>query len=158
MKKSLKVGLGFGITSGVITPLGLLVGLYSGTGSRFAVIAGLLTIAIADSFSDSLGIHVSQELEKENAPKHVWEATLSTLFAKIGMALSFVIPFLFFSLRVAVLVDIVWGLGAISFFSYLVAKERGVKPAHVVFEHVAIALLVVAITHYFPLLLGKFFV
>ena len=74
------------------------------------------------------------------------------------MALSFVIPFLLFPLNIAVLIDIAWGLGVISFFSYLVAKERGVKPAHVVFEHVSIALLVVAITHYFPLLLNKFFV
>jgi vacuolar iron transporter family protein len=158
MRSSLKTGLGFGITSGVITPLGLLVGLYSGTGSRLAMISGLLTIAIADSFADSLGIHVSQKLEKKNANKHVWEATLSTLFAKIGMAFSFIIPILFFPLKFAVLVDIAWGLGAISLFSYFVAKERGVKPAHVVFEHISIALLVVAITHYFPVLLGKFLV
>ena len=56
MKESLKTGITFGLTSGVITTLGLMVGLHSGTGSRIAVIGGILTIAVADAFSDALGI------------------------------------------------------------------------------------------------------
>ena len=35
-------GLSFGLTSGVITTLGLMVGLRSGTGSRIAVIGGIV--------------------------------------------------------------------------------------------------------------------
>ena len=62
-KHSLEVGLSFGITSGIITTLGLMVGLHSGTHSKVTVIGGILTIAIADSFSDALGIHISEESE-----------------------------------------------------------------------------------------------
>ena len=57
---SVTVGLSFGLTSGIITTLGLMVGLYSGTHSRLAVLGGILTIAIADSFSDALGYVIGQ--------------------------------------------------------------------------------------------------
>lgn len=59
MRTSWKTGISFGLTSGVITTLGLMAGLYSGTHSRAIVIGGILTIAIADAMSDALGIHVS---------------------------------------------------------------------------------------------------
>ncbi len=78
MKHSLKTGLGFGVTSGTITTLGLMVGLNSGTQSQIAVIGGILTIAIADTFSDSLGIHVSKKFENRYSIKEVWEATITT--------------------------------------------------------------------------------
>ena len=54
MKQSLKTGFSFGLTSGVITTLGLMVGLNAGTHSRLAVIGGIVTIAVADALSDAL--------------------------------------------------------------------------------------------------------
>ena len=52
MKHSLKTGLSFGLTSEIITTLGLMVGLNSSTHSDLVVIGGILTIAIADGFLD----------------------------------------------------------------------------------------------------------
>ena len=52
LNHSLRVGLSFGLTSGVITTLGLIVGLASGTESKLAVIGGIITIAVADALSD----------------------------------------------------------------------------------------------------------
>lgn len=63
MKHSWKVGFCFGLTPGIITTLGLMMGLYSGTQDRVVVIGGILIIAIADSLSDAFGIHVSEESE-----------------------------------------------------------------------------------------------
>lgn len=65
MRHSLKVGFSFGITSGILTTLGLMVGLSSGTNLKLAVVGGILTIAIADSFSDTMGIHISEESENK---------------------------------------------------------------------------------------------
>ena len=75
MKESLRTGISFGLTSAIITTLGLMVGLHSGSGSKIVVLAGILTIAIADAFSDALGIHVSEESEnthtvKQNLGRH----------------------------------------------------------------------------------------
>ena len=68
MKHSVKTGFTFGLTSGIITTLGLMVGLHSGTHSPRAVIGGILTIAIADAFSDALGIHLSEESRNIHSP------------------------------------------------------------------------------------------
>ncbi len=41
MRHSLKTGLSFGLTSGIITTIGLMVGLNSGTHSKLVVIGGI---------------------------------------------------------------------------------------------------------------------
>jgi len=60
MKRQLEVGLSFGLTSAIITTLSLIVGLIPGTESKIVVIGGILTIVIADAFSDALGINLSE--------------------------------------------------------------------------------------------------
>jgi hypothetical protein len=41
------------------------------------ILGGILTIAIADAFSDALGIHLSEESEKIQSGKEIWESTAS---------------------------------------------------------------------------------
>ncbi len=148
MKRSIKKGIGFGLTSGVITTLGMMVGLNASTRSRIAVIGGIIAIAIADAFSDAVGIHVAEESENRHGPKDIWEATFATFVSKFLFAFSFVVPVLVFELRMAILVSILWGLALIITFSCYMASQQGVKSYKVVLEHVAIVLLVIAITHY----------
>ena len=148
MKKSFKKGLGFGLTSGIITTLGLMVGLTSGTNSKKVVLGGILLIAIADSLSDALGIHISEEAEgKEKTEKQIWSSTLSTVFFKFLFALTFVIPVLLFSLQTAIVISIIWGLLLLSTFSYYIARKRNENPSKAILEHVLIAILVVIITY-----------
>lgn len=147
MKDSLKTGLSFGLTSGVITTLGLMVGLESGTGSRLAVIGGVLTIAIADAMSDALGIHVSKESEANMTPKEVWESTFFTFLFKFLVALTFVVPILFLPLTTAIFVSIGWGLSLLAILSYKIAKDQKESPWHVIGEHVLVSILVITITH-----------
>ncbi len=148
MKHSIKTGLSFGLTSGIITTLGLMVGLHSGTGSDLAVIGGILTIAIADSFSDALGIHISEESENKHTEREIWEATLSTFFFKFIFAVTFIIPVLVFELSTAIMVSVLWGLFALSVLNIKIAAEQNVGPWKVTAEHVLIALVVIVITHY----------
>ena len=148
MKKSLKTGLGFGITSGIITTLGLMVGLNSGTQSVLAVIGGVLTIAIADAFSDALGIHVSKEFENQSSSKEIWESTIITFFSKFFMAIAFVIPVAIFELSLAVKISVVSGITLLALFSYVIAKEKKVKPLPIILEHVSIAVLVITISQF----------
>ena len=118
---SFKVGFSFGLTSGIITTLGLMVGLNSGTNSKLAVIGGVLTIAIADSFSDALGIHISEESENKHTTKEIWAAALSTFFSKFIFALTFIVPLLLCTLQTAILVSVGWGLSMLGIFSYFMA-------------------------------------
>ncbi|HID26861.1 MAG TPA: hypothetical protein EYP22_03330 [Methanosarcinales archaeon] len=148
MKHSLKVGFSFGLTSGIITTLGLIVGLHSGTHSKLVVIGGVLTIAIADAFSDALGIHISEESENKHTAKQIWVSTLSTFSSKFVFALIFIVPLLLFQLSTAIIVSVVWGLSLLGIFSFYIAKEQRKGPWKVVVEHLIIALVVIAITHY----------
>ena len=71
MNHSWKVGFSFGITSGIITTLGLMVGLNASTHSKLVVLGGILTIAIADSLSDAMSIHVTEESENKHSSKEI---------------------------------------------------------------------------------------
>jgi len=149
MKISIRKGFGFGLTSGVITTLGLLVGLNFGTHSKKIVLGGILLIAVADALSDSLGIHMSEESgSKETTEKQVWESTLSTVFFKFLFALTFAIPVLLFTLQIAVIIGVIWGFILLIIFSLYIAKHRKEKPSHVILEHLIIAILVVIITYF----------
>lgn len=157
VKHSLKTGFSFGLTSGIITTLGLMVGLHSGTHSRLVVIGGILTIAVADAFSDALGIHLSEESENKHTTKEIWEATGSTFLSKFTFALTFIIPLLLFQLSTAILVSVVWGLSLLSIFSFYIAKEQKIKPYKVVLEHLTIALMVILITYFIGDWIGSTF-
>ncbi len=148
MKHSIKVGVSFGLTSAIITTLGLMVGLHSGTNSELAVVGGILTIAVADAFSDALGIHVSEESENKHSKREIWESTLSTFLSKFVFALTFVIPVLLFNLSTAIFVSIMWGLLVLSILNYSIAAEQGANPWKMIAEHLAIALLVIVVTHF----------
>ena len=148
MKHSLRVGLSFGMTSGIITTLGLIVGLHSGTKSRLVVIGGILIISIADAFSDALGIHISEEFESRHTAKQIWTATISTFFSKFVFAMTFIVPVLLFELSTAIIVSVIWGFLALSTLSYKISKEQNVSSWKVISEHLLIAIIVIVTTHY----------
>ncbi|MDD3035549.1 MAG: hypothetical protein PHO93_01385 [Candidatus Saccharimonadaceae bacterium] len=143
MKVSLKKGLSYGTTSGVITSLGLLIGLFSSNSSSGVILAGLFTIAFADALSDGLGIHISEESEGRFSKKEIWEATVSTVVAKMALGLSFVLPIIFLPLLPAIITNISWGLIVLISLSYIIAKQNKEKVISVLSEHVGLAIFVV---------------
>jgi VIT1/CCC1 family predicted Fe2+/Mn2+ transporter len=155
MKDSLRTGVSFGLTSAVITTLGLMVGLQSGTHSKIVVLAGILTIAIADAFSDALGIHVSEEAENKHTAKQIWAATISTFLAKFLFAMTFVLPVILFTLSTAIVVSLIWGLSILSLLSYIIAKTQNEPPWKIVAEHLLISIVVIGLTHWVGDWLGK---
>lgn len=135
-----------------------MVGIHSGTRSRIAVIGAILTIAVADAFSDALGIHISEESENKHTPGEIWEATISTFLSKFIFALTFIVPVLFFRLQIAIIISVLWGLFLLALFSYYLAKEQKVKPWKVIFEHLIIAIVVISTTYYVGIWIREIFV
>ena len=152
VRKEIDSGFSFGLTSGVITTLGLMIGLYSGTNSKLAVIGGILVIAFADAFSDSLGIHISKESEKGATKKKIWSATASSFITKLVIALTFLIPILLFRLNLAIIISIIWGLLLLNLLSYKIAKSKRQNPLKLMREHSLIAVIVIILSN----LIGKF--
>lgn len=148
MQESVVTGITFGCTSAAITTLGLMVGLHSGTQSRIVVLGGILTIAIADAFSDALGIHVSEEAEDNHTVKQIWVATGATFLAKLLFAATFAVPILILPLSTAVVASIFWGLTILVVLSYLIAKSQGESSWKIIGEHLFIALVVIVISQW----------
>jgi len=152
MEISVKRGFSFALVSGVITVLGIMIGLNSSTHSELVIIGGIVVLAISDSLSDSFGIHVSEESRKVKSQKSVWKATIAAFLTKLLVVLTFIVPLLFFSLENAILVGIMWGVLLITVFSYRIAINRKEKPWKVIGEHLLITVFIIVVTHY----VGKF--
>jgi len=148
MKHSLKVGFNFGLTSGIITTLGLMVGLHASTHSKLVVIGGILTIAIADALSDAMGIHMAEESENKHTTKEVWESTFSTIFFKFIFSSIFILPVLLLKLSKAIVISIMFGSYILLVNSFVIAREQNANPWKIIGEHLIIAVLVIITTHY----------
>jgi len=148
VKDSFKTGIGFGLTSAIITTLGLMIGLYSGTRSEIAILGGIITIAIADAFSDALGIHISEECKDNSDTKHIWESTIATFFSKFIFAMTFAVPIFLLDIGVAIYVNLIWGFALLAIFSYYISILKNENPIWIIIEHVTIASLVIVISYY----------
>ncbi len=157
MRHAINTGLDFGLTSGVITTLGLVVGLHAGTNSLLAVVGGIITIAIADSMSDALGIHISKEGDPNSNEMEVWVATLVTFASKMVMSLSFLVPILVFELQMAIYVSVAWGLLVLAALSYYLAVRNDDNAAYVIGEHLLIAIVVIVAAQYVGGLVAFYF-
>lgn len=152
-----RTGLFFGATSGVITTIGLIVGLNSGTKSITAVLGGILVIAVADAMSDALGIHLAEEANPNTTHGHVWSATIMTFVTKFVFSISFAVPLLMLPLSTAVIVSVIWGMIVIVVLSYFLARSQGEAPFAIIAEHLGIAMLVVILSHYIGVWVGQTF-
>lgn len=148
MKQAIKKGLSFGLTTGIITTIGLIVGLGSSSSPRNIIVSGILIIALADAMSDAMGIHISEEAEHHHTEKEIWASTGATFFSKFLTTSTFLIPVLLLPKDTAVLVSIVWGLSLITIFSLYLAHRQKVKPYLIVTEHFVITSLVITATYY----------
>lgn len=152
MNRAVFAGLSFGLTSGVITTLGLLVGLSSATHSKIAVIGGVITIAFADALSDSLGIHISEEAGNKINHKQIWNSTFAAFFSKFILGLTFIIPLIFFSLESSIIIGIIYGSIVLTLLSYFISKRNKTNSLKVIAEHLSIAIFVIIVSHF----IGKF--
>ncbi len=157
MRQSIKTWMTFGITSWIITTLWLMVGLASWTWSLMVVIGWILTIAVADSFSDALGIHLSQESDKKNSKRSIWTSTLTAFLSKFIFALTFLIPIFIFSLKTGIIINIIRWLFALVVLSYRIAKTNKEDIRHAIIEHVSIAVIVIVATYYIWVGIARFF-
>lgn len=145
-------GISFGLTTAVITSLGMIVGLHSATSSKLAVVAGIVIMAVADGLSDSVSLHIVEEaeVEKERAkhtPKEIWLTTLFTFLAVSGFSLTFLIPILIFTLKTAVAASIAWGILLLIFLNFYIAKIRKANPVKLISEHILLAIIVIIISY-----------
>jgi len=105
-----------------------------------------VTIAVADSLSDALGIHISEEAESVHSSMEVWIATGVTFMTKFAVACSFLAPVLLLELEEAVWVSVAWGIALVAALSWYIAGRQMASRSAVLAEHVGVAVLVVIVS------------
>jgi predicted adenylyl cyclase CyaB len=109
--------LTFGITSGILTTVGVLVGVIMATSSQLSVIAAIVSIAIADSCSDAFGMYMAKLSERGASPRQALRYALATLAGKACLPLTFLVPLLTLPLGLAAWLDLAWGALALALLS-----------------------------------------
>jgi len=154
-------GVSFGATSGIITAIGMIIGLNSATSSKLAVAAGIIVMAIANGFADAAGLHVSEESEVEwekvkHTQKEIWFTTFFTFLSVCGSSLTFAVPILIFPLKMAVIISVGWGILLLIILNCYIASIRKENPAHLISEHIFLALFVIFVSYWAGILVARF--
>lgn len=149
-------GLSFGLTSGIISTLGVLVGVEAATSSKLAVVSAITVMAVADGLADATGIHLSEETENQHSAKEIWLSTVFTFLGVCGFTLTFIIPVLFLSFPCAIWVSIVWGLGLLSLFSFYLGRIQSKNPLKIILEHDLVAVIIIIVSYGLGILLKTF--
>jgi len=146
----------FGGTAGVVACAALVVGLGAAAVSKSVIVSSLLIVALADNLTDSLSIHIYQESE-QLAPRQAFLATMTNFASRLLVSLSFVLLVLVLPNRAAIAAALAWGLLLLGLLSWMIARQRGVRPIPEIAKHLFVALVVVAaaefIGEWIPLLL-----
>lgn len=137
----------FGSTAAIITNVSLIVGLGSAQTGKGPIIGGLLTIAIADNISDSLGIHMYKEAEGHGTKLSLL-ATALNFVARLLVSLSFVAIVLGLPGPQAMAISVVWGLTLLTFISYLITRKRCQNPVLEIIKHLVVAVVVIVLSRY----------
>ena len=146
----------FGGAAAIITNVSLIVGLGSAGAGKGLIIGALLTIAIADNITDSLGIHLHEEAEGGEERLSLFAATLSFV-SRLLVSLSFIAIVLVFSIRQAIPAAIVWGLLLLTLISYLITRSRKEPSVLEILKHLLVAVAAIALSRYAGSLIAQHF-
>lgn len=132
----------FGATSAIITSIAIIIGLSKTINAKINIISALLIIAIADNISDTFGLHIHQESQKDNS-KEVKKITIGNFLARLIIIIVFIMFILLFSINLAIILSLLFSLGILIILSYYIAKNQKINPWKSIFHHLILAIVVV---------------
>ena len=145
--------ISFGGTAAVVTSMALINGLIAADATKPIIVSALLIAALADNLTDALSIHTFQESEQLNQ-KNAFIGTMTNFITRLLLSISFVFLVGFFPLEHVAKVAIVWGMLLLATLTYLVARERKVKPMLEVAKHLLIASAIIIASKLIPSWIG----
>jgi VIT1/CCC1 family predicted Fe2+/Mn2+ transporter len=134
----------FGSAAGVVACVALVVGLGAAGAPKSVIVSSLLIVALADNLTDSLSIHIYQESERLPV-REAFLATTSNFASRLVVSLSFILLVLALSIRGAVAAALAWGLFLLGLLSWIIARQRRVRPIPEVAKHLFVALVVIVL-------------
>ena len=137
----------FGSSAAIITNASLIVGLGSARAGKGPILGGLLTLALADNISDSLGIRFYKESEGcGERPSRL--ATTLNFLSRLLISFTFIAIVWIFPTSQAMIVGIVWALLLLTLVSYLITRRSHQNSVLEIIKHVLIAIVVIALSRW----------
>ncbi|MFT4261605.1 MAG: CYTH domain-containing protein [Candidatus Woesearchaeota archaeon] len=140
-------GFSFGISSAVLTTLGIIVGLNSATDSFIAVIGGIASVAVADSLSDSMGMYAEKMSQRGTSKSMAFKSSLNVFLGKLIFTLSFIIPFLLFDMNTAMIISVIWGAFLLSFVNAQIAFIQETSILKQISTNLSFAVVIIFVSH-----------
>jgi hypothetical protein len=149
--------ISFGGTAAVVTSMALISGLSAADATKPIIVSALLIAALADNLTDALSIHIFQESEQLDQKK-AFKGTITNFVTRLLLSISFVLLVGLFPLEHVVEGAIAWGMLLLAILTYLVARERKVKPLLEVVKHLLVASAVIIASTLIPPWIGALLV
>jgi VIT1/CCC1 family predicted Fe2+/Mn2+ transporter len=130
--------ISYGGTAAVVTSTALISGLSAANATKPIIVSALLIAALADNLTDALSVHIFQESE-QLTQKDAFTATTTNFVTRLLLCASFVPLVAFFPLSHATVLAILWAALLLGALTYMVARERNVKPMPEVVKHLFVA-------------------
>lgn len=137
--------ISYGGTAAVVTSTALICGLSMAHATESVIVCALLIAALADNLTDTLSVHIFQESERLEQ-KEAFTGTISNFATRLLLCLTFVLLIMAVPLAYAAQMAVVWGMGLLAGLTFLVARERRVKPLPEVCKHLLVAVLVIVLS------------
>ncbi|TSC92863.1 MAG: hypothetical protein Athens101428_786 [Candidatus Berkelbacteria bacterium Athens1014_28] len=154
--KELEIGgVTFGLASGVLTTLGMIIGINAATSSRLAIIASILTIAISDSLSDALGMYLSEESRLDEQKQSVKIISLFTFLGRFFFSAIFLLPFFFFSIDQSVIISLIFGLFLMTIAMIIIAVRKKEPIIKTVLAHILWVVIVIFLSYFIGTTVNK---
>lgn len=147
----------FGIITSTVSILSILFTFTKKLFSKKDIITSILTVALADSMADGLGIYTYETSNKESYTKSIHQG-LQAMFSKLLTSLVYVIPFIVTkNIEQGILISSIIGTIKIIYFSNKVAEDRKEDKIKVISTNFILAFIVVFVTYYISLFIESLF-
>ena len=157
-------GVAFGTVDGLITILGIVIGIATATQNSSAVVIAGLVGGLANSFGNSFGFYASelaeraehiQENQHLNSMTETRRSTLLAFAHSVGSTIVIVAPFVILSLRYAMIASLIVGLVLLFALGSVVGRFTHASPWKFAVRYVFLGLIGAALSFMAGALIGR---
>ena len=144
----------FSLITSTISILSILTTIYNLEGHSNVIkniISPILTVALADSMADGLGIYI-YETSANQKHKESISLGLQTMLSKFMFSLIYIVPFMFvnkyYTIQYAIITSFILGTCIVAFVSDKIAKERNENRFKAIRNNILFTATIILITFY----------
>ena len=117
--KAFKQGISFGVVSSTMTVLGVSIGMWTSGGQISSLIVSILGLSISNSLADAFSIYMANTATDNT--NIALSSALVTGTIEFTLPFLFILPLIFFKLKTAILINIIFGLLLVGTMGYYVS-------------------------------------